>query len=433
MWNHFQKSILIILLLGLATFGIPAQAQEDLNEGELEKRIEERSSRIEALEQEINQYEQDLNSKRQQSASLQDTISDLNASISSLRAQTQETQAQITDVQKRIGQLQTQAEEARKQLEKQKESLKEAVRAVQKTDSQTLVETLLSADSLASAWQRGDQLEQIQVHLRDRLEKTQSLKENIESKQAAAKKDKNRLVSLRERYTSRQQQVASQQSQKEELLEQTNREASRYQDLLAEKREQKEAFERELRNFEEQLQSTVSDEEVPDQGDTTFSWPVESTNITQQFGGSEFAQRNPEAYGRPFHNGTDFGVSVGTPVQAVASGVVQATGNTDRIQGCSSYGKWVLIEHNNDLSTLYGHLSDVTASQGESVSASDTIGYSGNTGYSTGPHLHLTTYVSGDVNVRRLGEVKDNTNCAQARIPVAPLEGYLDPMKYLQN
>jgi len=129
----------------------------------------------------------------------------------------------------------------------------------------------------------------------------------------------------------------------------------------------------------------------------------------------------------------DFGISQGTPVRASLSGVVVETGNTDAIRGCYSYGKWVLVKHNNGLSTLYAHLSVISSNAGQSISSGDVIGFSGNTGYSTGPHLHYSVYLSDAVQVVRLGDIKKITNCAAARIPVAPLEAYLNPLDYLRD
>lgn len=116
---------------------------------------------------------------------------------------------------------------------------------------------------------------------------------------------------------------------------------------------------------------------------------------------------------------------------AVLAGNVRATGNTDAYKGCYSYGKWILIEHVNGLTTLYAHLSEISVNAGEAVATGEVIGYSGNTGYSTGPHLHFTTYASDAVQVVKLGEVKKQTNCAQASVPVSSWSGYLNPLDYL--
>ena len=124
---------------------------------------------------------------------------------------------------------------------------------------------------------------------------------------------------------------------------------------------------------------------------------------------------------------------MGTPIKSAQGGIVRDFGNTDAYRGCYSYGKWILVEHFNGLSTLYAHLSLIKVRKEQEVKAGDLIGYSGNTGYSTGPHLHFTVYATKGVKIVRLGDIKTITNCADAHIPVAPFNAYLNPLSYLPN
>lgn len=429
MKSKSSQSILAILVSVscIITLTPLTAAQSDK---ELEEQIQDRSERIEELETEINEYESELEDTKEQQATLQEAVSSLDSSVQRISNKVSNTRSSIAATEAEITNLEQSISSIEQDMQESKEAIASTVRMIERTNGQTLVETLLSADSLAQAWGKIDQLEQIQRRVQTQLEDLRENKANLEAKQKAARQQRNELADLREQYADQRAIVESQKEEKAQLLQATNREASEYQSLLAEKRAQKEKFEAELRSFEEKLNSTASDAEVP-QGDSQFIWPVTPVTITQQFGGTEFAKRNPSAYGRPFHNGTDFGVPVGTDVKAVTDGTVRATGNTDSVNGCYSYGKWVLVDHNNGLSTLYAHLSRISTQPGDTVAQGDRVGYSGNTGYSTGPHLHLTTYVQQDVQVVPLGEVKANTNCAAAKIPVAPLESYLNSMNYL--
>ena len=94
------------------------------------------------------------------------------------------------------------------------------------------------------------------------------------------------------------------------------------------------------------------------------------------------------------HKGVDFGVPVGTPVMAAGSGIIQQEG---RLGG---YGNFMLVSHQNGYSTAYGHLSRFAPGvhRGSRVRQGQVIAYSGNTGMSTGPHLHYEIRVH-DVQV----------------------------------
>ena len=110
-----------------------------------------------------------------------------------------------------------------------------------------------------------------------------------------------------------------------------------------------------------------------------FIWPV-SGPITSPFG---------MRWGT-LHPGIDIGVPTGTPIHAAAAGKVIYCG------WMSGYGNLVMIDHGGDLATLYGHQSRVAVSCGESVSQGQVIGYSGCTGFCTGPHVHFEVRVNGN-------------------------------------
>jgi murein DD-endopeptidase MepM/ murein hydrolase activator NlpD len=125
----------------------------------------------------------------------------------------------------------------------------------------------------------------------------------------------------------------------------------------------------------------------------------------------------------------DFRALPGTPIKAAAHGVVIGTGDTDMACRGASYGRWVMIRHKNGLSTLYAHFDLIKVREGQNVDMGDLLGYSGNTGYSTGPHLHFTVFVADAVNIQDF----PSKSCPKAifRIPVAAQNAYLDPQAYL--
>jgi murein DD-endopeptidase MepM/ murein hydrolase activator NlpD len=79
---------------------------------------------------------------------------------------------------------------------------------------------------------------------------------------------------------------------------------------------------------------------------------------------------------------------------AADSGTVVATGDQDKYCYRGAYGRFIVIQHANGLTTLYAHLSKIAVSKGDTVSRGQTIGYVGSTGYATGPHLHFTVFSS---------------------------------------
>ncbi|MBR6251148.1 MAG: peptidoglycan DD-metalloendopeptidase family protein [Bacteroidales bacterium] len=101
--------------------------------------------------------------------------------------------------------------------------------------------------------------------------------------------------------------------------------------------------------------------------------------------GFMFRRRRP-------HHGVDIPLVVGTPIYAAFDGKVRIVRNTRQAGG---YGNLVVVRHPNGLETYYGHLSKHNVREGELVKAGEIIGYGGNTGRSTGPHLHFETRYMG--------------------------------------
>jgi murein DD-endopeptidase MepM/ murein hydrolase activator NlpD len=113
-------------------------------------------------------------------------------------------------------------------------------------------------------------------------------------------------------------------------------------------------------------------------------WPVRGS-VNSEFGN----RKSPWTQDSEFHAGIDIGANRGTPVQAPAAGTVFFAGTAPE------YGTTVIIDHGQDIKSLYGHLSQVSVKAGQKVERGTLIAYTGNTGRSSGPHLHYEILVKG--------------------------------------
>ncbi|MCL2411291.1 MAG: M23 family metallopeptidase [Treponema sp.] len=112
----------------------------------------------------------------------------------------------------------------------------------------------------------------------------------------------------------------------------------------------------------------------------TFMFPLQGRRvITSPFG----MRRDPFTGTLQFHTGVDFRANIGTPVLASFDGVVSVVSEN------RTYGKFIILTHSNGYKTLYGHLNSFAVREGDRVTRGRRIAYSGNTGRSTGPHLHF--------------------------------------------
>lgn len=100
-------------------------------------------------------------------------------------------------------------------------------------------------------------------------------------------------------------------------------------------------------------------------------------------------RNNPFIGSRTFHNGVDMACPRGTPVYAALDGVVSSTGYS------VTYGNYIIVSHHSGYRTMYAHLNVILTSAGKRVSPTSRIGQVGNTGQSTGPHLHFSVFKRG--------------------------------------
>ena len=118
-----------------------------------------------------------------------------------------------------------------------------------------------------------------------------------------------------------------------------------------------------------------------------LQWPIAIEHrVTSPWGD----RMHPVMKKKMFHNGVDLSVPVGTPLYSAQDGEVVVIGSDDRS------GKFVVIEHGHGVRTAYCHLSEIPVKKGAKVKKGELFAKSGNTGRSTGPHLHFIVRISGD-------------------------------------
>lgn len=136
-------------------------------------------------------------------------------------------------------------------------------------------------------------------------------------------------------------------------------------------------------NQEVQRIQNIQNENINNKNFGKILWPVKSGRITSKFGN----RNHPVLKSVKFHRGVDIAVSLGTPVYAGIKGIVTFAGKR------GNYGNLVEIEGSDGIKVRYAHLSKIDVIAGQRVSAGEKVAETGNTGMSTGPHLHYEIIV----------------------------------------
>lgn len=416
--GHISR-IGLICLISLMGFYANAQSVD-----EIKQNIENHSDKIKKLDEEIKVYEKQIEVVGTEAKSLQNAVKVLDINQKKIGTEITKTSTNIQKTSLTIEKLGGEIGDIEGKITSNTQAIAKILSDMRQGDEESLIESFLNNKSLADVFDEYESISQFQQKVRSQSKELTLYKDELSNKKIATEGEKNKLVSLKSELGDQNKILDINKKEKNNLLVVTKNKETEYKKILTNRQAEKERFEKELFNFESQLKRAIDPNSFPSSGKGIFSWPLDNIFITQSFGKTIDAKR---LYTSGTHNGVDFRASRGTRVLAVLDGVVEGFGNTDTQKGCYSYGKWILIKHPNGLSTLYGHLDLIKVSAGQNVGTGEVIGYSGQTGYSTGPHLHLTVYASQGVEIQRYSS---SINCKNVTIPVSDINAYLDPMLY---
>lgn len=412
--------IVLFVVLILFTSGVflsSAQTADELN-----TKIDQKNAEIEKLEKEIKLYQSQLGELAKQKDSLSNAIKELDITKKKLNADISITQNQIDKTNFKISGLSSDIGVKEVSIGNAEDSIAIAIRSMNDFEQITTAELVLSED-VTEMWNDIDNIITIRERLKSEITNLEEVKTELEDTRSEAVSARDELVRLRTKLADQKKVIDQNTKEKNKLLSDTKNSEANYQTILAAQVAKKAAFEKELRDYESQLKFILDPSTLPGSG--VLSWPLADIFVTQEFG----AKTGPHRTYASGHSGTDFRARTPLPAYAMADGVVKGTGNTDSACPGASFGQWVFIEYNNGLSSTYGHLSLIKVQEGQKVRRGEVVAYTGGTGRVTGPHLHVSLYVSSGVEVATV----PSKSCPGhiLKQPIAAINAYLDPMYYL--
>lgn len=424
-----MRKLLLPILFLILVLGVTSQVEAALP-AELQAQINATKRERDTLVEEQKRLEAELNDLNKQSQTLGTAVKSLDATRKKLQNDINITKSKINSSNLSIRSLENTISDKERQIITHEDAIAEGIKALAEYDSHSFVTDLFAYGEISEVWRDRAILSDLGVKLKDEINNLRETRQALNQEKTAKEKAKKDLESFQSQLAGQKSVVEENQNAKQQLLNKTKSEEAAYQKLLQDNLERQKQSEQDLYDLEQQLRITLDPSLFPDPKRGILSWPVDNVYITNKFGNT-----TSSIYSSGFHNGTDFRASFGTPIRAVLSGTVVGTDNTDRQRGCYSYGRWILIEHDNGLSTVYAHLSSSLIKDGQRVETGQIIGYSGGTpgtngaGYSTGPHLHMGLFASQGVEVRLFTTSK---GCKQVYVPLAKgRDAYLDPLDYL--
>jgi len=387
--------------------------------------IEELEERQRQLEEQNADYQAKLDDTNQKVAEQQEYVDALVGKIQNINEQISVSRKKIAALDTDIAAKQKQIDQKNAEIEDSMDALRQRLKAIYMSGDVTSLEIILGAKDFSDFLDKLQIAQYVSNHDEELINKIQAKLDVIAGEKKILEEDKAEQQAEQANLESKQDELntlleenkdtlANLQSASEDYqmkLQLSEEELSGLSEEIQEYyRKQREAEEARQRALEEQRQREQNGEsgetddptydapshvDVPSSGG--YVWPTPGFYYLS----STFDEwRGSDNHGALDIAGADI---MNSPCYAAAGGTVISTCDTCTHNwgkyyscGCGGgYGNYVWIDHGNGKESIYGHLSSVTVSPGDTVSAGELIGYVGTTGYSTGPHLHFELHYNG--------------------------------------
>lgn len=385
-------SILIILIVVLQTTSVFAATNTVLNsqKSENDKKITEKQSNLEDVKEEKSETQQQVN--------------DLSTKISEYQSQIDELDSKIVDLNSKIEEAQNQLQQKQEDYEKNKKLAEERLVVMQEEGDTSYLDFILKSSSLtdmisnfylSSEVANADielinkidnekkEVEKAKTELEDSkrdLDTSKAEKQGVSTQLQAAKNEKSAQVAkLSDDQKQIEEELDELQEANKQIQKEINANVAKYQAQIAALNKKNNSSSK--NNSSNNSGNSGNSGNYNGGGSGVLARPVASGSITA---GMYYPSGS-------YHGAIDYGVPAGTPVYAAADGVVIKTANLT-----TSYGTYVVIQHANGLQTWYAHgtSGSICVSEGQTVSRGQQIMKSGNSGHSTGAHLHFEVRVA---------------------------------------
>ena len=368
----------LLMLLGAAAAVSVRPAYATKTEAELEEE-QRKAAQVAALEQKKKEQQEKLKELEKQIAEAKAKKNDVMATKNLLDQRNQLLLEQIDDTQNQIDDAAAQIARYELLEEEQYTLFCQQVREEEERGSLSYLSVLFKATSMADLLNRMEFVNEVAEYNKRIISALQETRENIKAEKAEME--------------AKETQLSEQQDELQGKLDETTKLMNEYAADQKALERMHAAEEKAADEIDAQIARLIADSDVVP-GSEGFIWPVSTSKMISSPIGSRVA---PGGFGSTNHKGVDIcNVGYTSSVYATKSGRVLLTNSSGWGGG---YGNYVVIDHGGGLTTLYAHMSVVKVSPGDTVSQGTVIGVTGNTGASTGPHLHYevrtTTIVNG--------------------------------------
>ncbi len=417
--------IILAAVLAMAAFGTASAQVQPSQATTLQQQIQEKANALQQLQAQRDALERSLEEIEKSGKSLKSEIRSIENNVSQLNVSIKTASLTVDELKLQIDQLGQDRASIATKIKNKQAAVKQLFLEIQELDQDTLLAVVFRKGTLSDQTAELQRMITLNGSFRSGIAELSNLQEQLSQKVVETK---NKQKAQEQAYTnlvSQQSIVKDQKQEKEQLLSQTKNQEQVYQAQISVLEQAQIDISNEVEKIESVLRGSINANLLP-VARKLFLWPVNGGSLSQGYGYTKFAKK---AYKSQYHNGVDIAAPIGTEIYAAESGRVINVGDQDKFCRKGAYGKFVVVKHDNGLTTLNGHLSRYIVSIGQRVERGQVIGYMGRTGYATGSHLHFTVFASQTLTPARVG-YPEGSQPSKTCGPM-PVGGDIDPNLYL--
>ena len=373
-----KRNIIIVLTLVLSLIGATFASSFAVSQEEYDAAQDEAKKAKAATEEKRKEAKEAAKKAAQAVKNFEQAEKELDR----ISAEIEDTKVAIANKEAEIETTRAAMDAKEKEIEDQQDALDSRLTAMYKTGNTGFIDVILNSQSVEDLMANVGMVQKI-------LESDQALVKKLEKDYKELKKLKKDLEAQEAALVEQQIALEAKETETEELKKKYKAEADKMHKLEKQLEEEANALAAEA--LKKQLEAEKMIVEAGGDVNTApgeYAWPTQSNwEISSKYG-----WRICPFHGREFHNGLDVVLTSGTqgsPVYAIADGYVT------RASWYGGYGNCITYACGNGITVLCGHLSGYNCKKGQFVTKGSVIGYIGNTGNSTGPHLHFTVFQNG--------------------------------------
>lgn len=395
MRTHRQaRQVLCLALAAVMLFGLLPMQSQAASSAQIQQEIDKLEAKNAEIQKQINAIQSQYDASYGEMADMVAYKDAIDQEMTLLSSKIETTNAQITAYSQLIADTQDELDVARDELRALSEAHRERVRVMEEEGNVSYWEVIFQANSFTDLLDRINMVEEINAADRRRMQQMRIAADIVTATQMNLESEKVSLEETRSQLAVDEEALEEKRAEADLLLVELEKKAEEFEYLLEESEALQEELMQEIAAKEAALKEAKHDEYLKKlalQGDNppsnaTWITPVSGYKLTSPFG----MRKHPVLGVVRMHNGVDMACAQGTPIYATRAGKVTRTAYQ-----AGGAGNYVSINHLDGFSSVYMHMTHYVVSAGQTVSQGQLIGYVGNTGLSTGPHLHFGISYAG--------------------------------------